>query len=78
MSDLAVLTARVSTIPDPSKAVLRYRDALLHAAEMRALPAYIVDREERIKNTLGWARYRLSKLSAEDRARVEAVEGAIG
>lgn len=76
--NLFTLASRVGSISDPSRPILRYKGALTHAAEMAALPRYVVDREARITNTRAVARRRLGKLSPEDRARVEQVEGVIG
>lgn len=77
-TDLNTLALRVMAIPAPSKRILLYRDALVHAAQMLALPASAEDRDLRQRNTRAAAVRRFYRLSIEDRARVEEVKGVIG
>jgi hypothetical protein len=61
---------------NPSKKLLLYRDALIHAAALDRTTQGD-DLELRRTNTLAVARRRLGKLSVEDRALVEACGGSI-
>ncbi len=77
MTDLATLAARVSAIAEPSRKIILYRDALIHAVQMQALAPAAEDREERQRNTVAVARRRLRKLGEEDMERVRAVDGVL-
>jgi hypothetical protein len=77
MTDLATIAYRVSSISAPSRAILRYRDALLHAVAMQALPKDAEDREERQRNTRAAALRRLRRLDEGDLERVRVADGVI-
>ena len=77
MSQLRTAAYGVNAIPEPSKRMILYRDALLHAAQMELLPADAEDRELRQANTRAVALRRLGKLDAEDRAKVEQAGGVL-
>jgi len=74
---LSILAYRVASLPDRSKRLDQYCQALIYASAALALPETAEDRELRQRNTRAVALRRLGKLSAENRARVEQCGGVI-
>lgn len=77
MTNLAAMAHRVAGLTEPSHNLRLYAGALVHAAQMELLPAHAEDREHRQQSTRAVALRRLGRLDAEDRARVEAVNGVL-